>query len=731
MKKFLLLTLAIFSMAWNAQAIRPIRKAELIKQSDGTTVHAFKHGDQYCAYYTTLDGKVLYSNIAGDLCYARLEKGELVATDMIAHDLQLRTTEEKAFIESLQITEKTPEVTKLAMRKEPRKIISASTPDGLGKKGQSALGAVNSIGEIKVPVILVSYTDVDFMPTSTIEKYDRYFNKEGYDEEPNTVGSVRDYYLAQSNGMFSPKFEIVAKVKLSQNRAYYGANKNGKSGNDVRAGEMIKEAIKLAKQEKGDTYFDQFVVDGAIQNVTVLYAGEGEANYGAPAEAIWPHEFDINQNIEGYLFKSYFVGNEVGASANTMAGIGVFCHEFGHALGLPDFYPTNYNYDDDFAFGSWSLMEAGCYVHGGNAPIGMMAYERSYLGWLDIPALQEEGNISLDDINKKDGVPARLIRNPNNQMEYFIVENRQVGTWYPKEFGSGLMLTHFCYDKFKWMYNTVNNIKNSKRAHIVTADGSKIGHQLPSQAHFFGNGVPNIESARYKLYFGSTLANSEIYKVMEHGDGTITFNFRNKDLADSYEVLGTEIFEKVTDVSNLKNDDRIIFVNEEAKMAMTTKDVTGKRTASTMKVSNNSNFITDNNAEILTISVNNDVFTFKTTENRYLGMKRAGMTTSSSINENSKAKIEINNGEATVKFTGRYKKYIAYDSDKYLFFATTTEPVKLQIYRSTNYTNSIEGIETQPDNSVETIYNLNGQRVERENMQRGIYIINGKKVMVK
>lgn len=724
----------MLSMAWTAEAIRPIRKAELIKQSDGTTVQAFKHGDQFCAYFTTIDGKVLYSNIAGDLCYARLDNnGELVATDMIAHDPQLRTAGEKAFVESLKIDSRTPAVTKLAMRKEPNKMIGTSTSDGLGKKGESASGAVSSIGNVTVPVILVSYTDVDFMPTSTVEKYDRYFNKEGYNEEQNTVGSVRDYYLAQSHGMFSPTFEIVAKVKLSQKRAYYGTNRNGSSGADIRSREMIREAIKLAKAEKGDTYFDKFLKNGVIQNVTVLYAGEGEANYGAPAEAIWPHELDINENIEGYYFKSYFVGNEVGPQANTIAGIGVFCHEFGHALGLPDFYPTDYSYDDDYAFGAWSLMESGCYVHGGNAPMGMTAYERSYLGWLDIPVLQAEESVTLTDNNNKDGVPARLIKNPQNPLEYFIVENRQVGTWYPKEFGSGLMLSHFFFDKYKWAYNTLNNVKGSKRAHIVTADGSVIGKSsAESQKHFFGNGVPDIESGKYKLYFGSTLANSEIYRVVEHGDGTITFNFRNKNLPDSYVIVGTDVFEKVNDASTLATGDKVVIVNEETKMAMTIKTIdNGRRTATMVRFNNDNTVTPDTNAEVFTLTVNNNLVSFKTFDNHYLSMKKAGLGTISNINENSQAKVEITNGNASVKFNGRYSYFVTYNVPSLCFMSAKENPEKIQIYRLANSTNGIEATEVDAENGEEVIYNLNGQRVARENMQRGIYIINGKKVLVK
>lgn len=734
MKKILITALALLSMAWNAQAIRPLRKAETIKQSDGTTIQAFKHGDQFCAYFTTLDGKVLYSNMAGDLCYARMDRGQLVATEMIAHDPQMRSQAEKDFISSIDIDSNTPEVRKLAMRNEPNRIIGTSTADGLGKKGSSASGAVNSIGEVKVPVILVSYKDVKLQPTSTVEKYNNYFNKKGYNDEPMTVGSVKDYYEAQSNGIFKPTFDVVARVQLSQNRAYYGGNRSGSTGGDLRVTEMIKEAVRLAMDQRGDNYFDKFVVNGSIQNVTVVFAGLGEAYHGAPAECVWPHELDFEADIEGYHFKSYFVGNELGPDQKSIAGIGVFCHEFGHALGLPDFYPTDYSYDDDYAFGDWSLMEAGCYAKNGNAPIGMMAYERSYLGWLDIPVLETEGTVRLDDINNPDGKPARVIRNPQNPMEYFIVENRQVGTWYPESYGSGLMLTHVTFSKSTWQWNRPNNNKNAKRAHIITADGSKItNYTSGTQNQLFGNGVNDANQDFFKLYFGGTLSNCNIYKVIEHGDKSITFNFKNKNLPDNYETTGTQKFEKVNDVNSLHDGDKVIFVNEETKMAMTTKVLKGKRTATTIKINGDNTVTPDTNAEVFTLKIVNGVYSFKIeADNIYLGMTRNGLGTIANINDNSRANITIANGNATVKFKGRYSSNVSYDTGNLYFYSEKTNPEKIQLYRISTDPTGIDGItQDSNDNAEEKIYNLNGQRVTRENMHRGIYIINGKKVIVK
>lgn len=71
-------------------------------------------------------------------------------------------------------------------------------------------------------------------------------------------------------------------------------------------------------------------------------------------------------------------------------GIGVFVHEFGHALGLPDFYCTDYSYENNAGFGMYDVMDQGAY-YGlyARMPVGYTAYEKSFMGWLQIPELTE------------------------------------------------------------------------------------------------------------------------------------------------------------------------------------------------------------------------------------------------------------------------------------------------------------------------------------------------------
>ncbi|WP_231477578.1 M6 family metalloprotease domain-containing protein [Prevotella sp. HUN102] len=528
-KKFFFASLLV-AMALQAQAIRPVKKAWPMAQSDGTTVTVYVHGHSGVDFYTTMDKKILLANEQGDLCYALIENGKLVPSAYIAHEANVRSAEEKAFLEENNVADKLSEMRKIAIRgrhKMSHKVISASTEDGLGRYQQSGMGALNSIGQANIPVIMVEFSDATFKEGNTIEKMQRYYTEKGYKDEANCKGSVRDYFLSQSRGMFDPNFKVVAKVNVGKPYKTYGRNVNG---NDVAVEDLVRDAVKAAIAQNVD--FNEFKdAQGNIQLVTVLYAGKGEATSSNQADLVWPCQFDFNswENIEGFHFNGAFVGNEQDNDGSLM-GMGVFCHELGHALGLPDWYCTlAYGYSGDDAFGNWSIMDTGAYVYDGNAPIGYTAYERSYFGWLNIPELKDTTFVTLTSPERLDGEMAVLIRNPNSSKEYFILENRHPGTWYPKiegygrnTYGSGLMLTHVTYDKDAWKTNTPNNEQYAKRAYIITADKQKLDYSA-SESNLYGNGVNEIISL--PLYDGASLSTTPIYNIKKHTDGTITFHY--------------------------------------------------------------------------------------------------------------------------------------------------------------------------------------------------------------
>lgn len=736
MKKSFALTIVSLALAISAQAIRPIHKAFPVKQSDGTTVMLYKNGDGHLAFYTTEDHQVVVRNADGTLCYAKLVGTDLVATDVVVHDITSRTADEIAFVQSNTLKPTDQALAKLASAR-PRlagaqKVGGSSTSDGLGKYGTSATGAVPTIGNIKIPVIMVEYTDTKFQSEMTTEKLSKMLNAEGYAEDNKwEKGSVRDYFKSQSRGMFTPEFVVLDKVQLSQGYAYYGKNSGGGRGTgDVNALAMVKEAVSLAAANGAD--FDQFKVNGKIPNVIVYYAGCGEAT-GGDENTIWPHELDLPLsygNMSGHIFSSYFVGNELYGTTEKYQpmGIGVLVHEFGHAMGLPDFYDPTYSYQGDSPFGYWSVMDGGAYVDYAYAPIGYNAYERSFMGWLDIKEVPESGLVTLANPNSAEGDMAVMFRNPKNTMEYFIFENRQPGTWYPEDFGSGVLLTRISYSPSAWMYNSVNTNQTKKRAMVVPADGALLSDDLGSEYTLFGNGV-NYKT-EYRYFDGGTENDRPAYGIMKQPDGSIVISFKDQN-AKPEPIADGGVYEKITDVSQLNTDDVVVFANEAAGVA--TADA--KKTLFTAVYTKFEDGKLYGNSMVqefkLTKNTSDWYIRYNTTGHKYLSATSSGVGSTTKIDKNVFASINIEGGDATIQFTKtRYDNNNFAFSPTGLFFSTNTGMQgDFQIYRLIQGSDGISNAIVDEKPADNRMFNLAGQQVGDD--YKGIVIQNGKKFMKK
>ena len=414
-----------------------------------------------------------------------------------------------------------------------RKAIYASTSDGLGQKGTMSRGAVPSIGEYTIPVVMVQFSDKQFKSTTTVEKMTRYYNEEGYHDETGSVGSVRDYFKAQSGGQFVPTFDVVGIVTLSNTSEYYGGN--NEAGDDQGLDNLPGDVVAAAVSQLGADFSKYIVPAGdsyhndGVPLLAMFYAGKGEATEAETTEnakLLWPCEWDDVEDpvgegtYNGVHFNSFFIGNEL--LGNTLMGMSVFCHEFGHAMGLPDFYCTDYSYSKDDSFGLWSIMDSGAYVDDEcRLPVGYNAYEKSYMGWLELKEFGNAEEVTLQSPLGTAENSAYIIRNSSS--ETFIFENRQPSTWYPEEFGEGVMVSRIAYSYNAWSNNTLNNTQSKKRACILTANGEKLYYSA-SNANLYGGSKKSIASL--KTYSGSA-KNIGINDIVKNGDGTITLKFGN------------------------------------------------------------------------------------------------------------------------------------------------------------------------------------------------------------
>ena len=414
----------------------------------------------------------------------------------------------------------TPTCFPSSLHKHPTRAFSTIDADGLGRYGESATGVLRSIGEPMIPVVMVEFADVAFQPSTTPALVHRYFNEKGFNVDKRWGGSVRDYFVDQSYGLFSPKFQIVGKVKLPKSRAYYGQN-SGSSAH-VNVDEFYQNAVRQALQL--GVSFETFKTTQQNIPLVILYfagASENSALESGSKDYLWSAFKESLYNIDGHSFQSYLVVGELinhyksengkllrDAQKNPIVdyaeleGPGVKCHEICHALGLPDVYDTQNNYLETPDY--LDLMDYGQYVTTmGERPMGLSAYQRSCLGWLRLADLEKDrtGYYQLLPLHSKVSEPnsenesqAFIFRNSQNPKEFFILENRQPSTWFPQNLGKGMLVYHVDYDAYAWDSNRVNVQAEQQRYEIVPADGKRQTHNEGSKNDFAGDFFPGFKN---------------------------------------------------------------------------------------------------------------------------------------------------------------------------------------------------------------------------------------------
>lgn len=486
-----------------------------VKQPDGTVLTLTQRGDEHFHYLMTEDGVVVKTNGKG-YYYADIADGKIVASKRLAHARESRSQEEIQFIKAL------PSVNELygvAMQREStaQRVRAARSPQKVAE--------VPAQGDVHVPVLLVQYSDVKFVSSDPKAAFEGHINGDDYKDEGG-YGSVKEYFEDQSEGKFMPKFEIIGPVTLSNNMEYYGGN--DEEGNDKNARKMVEDACRQANSMTDFAKFDNNG-DGYVDIVYVIYAGYGEASNAAELEnTIWPHQWQLANelSIDGVKISKYACNNELDgwdeSKHKTLDGIGTFCHEFSHCLGLPDFYPT----DDSNGFGmnSWSLMDYGCYNNNGHTPCGYTGYEKDFLGWKDLVVLDGPTDVTLTAMSE--GGVAYKIVNDANPNEYYIVENHQHTKWDTSAPAEGMLVIHVDYQEMAWQSNAVNNTPTHQRMTIIPADNKLIDNTLAGDVYPGSSGNTELTATSKPaatVYQGEYMG-KDITDITMTGD-VVTFSF--------------------------------------------------------------------------------------------------------------------------------------------------------------------------------------------------------------
>ena len=380
-------------------------------------------------------------------------------------------------------------------------------------------------------IILVQFKNLEM--THSRDNFIRLINTGDY--------SARKYFTDQFQGKCEFNFDIGPLVTLSKPFEYYGRNVNGA---DANAAEAVAEACRLAAKQGVDFSKYDDDGDGTVDNVFVFTAGKDEADGGGD-NALWSNSWSLEKAgisliLNGKKINRYAMCSELSRGKDgkfRFAGIGMFCHEFGHVLGLVDLYNTEVRATEirkGYLWGTTSLMDNGCRNNDGRTPPNLNAIERDILG-IGNPETLAEGHYILEPIHEN----GRYLRfDTANEGEYFLVECRAQVGWDMYIGGKGLAIYHIDKSSAKtghskkyervataaerWLSNEVNCNPDHECADMMEAlpeavDASQVFYPYGKNNEFSAESVP-----AFKLWDG-TAAPLAIKDMMIAGNN-VEFN---------------------------------------------------------------------------------------------------------------------------------------------------------------------------------------------------------------
>ena len=526
-----------------------------VRQADGSVITVILRGDEHINWYTTLDGVLLVQGTDNNYYIGKVEKsGNLIATQQLAHEALTRSQAECNLIAKQDKEKFFAYVNKIAEESENAYNNSPLTRGPIVDSGYGGVPYFPHTGSPKALVILAEFQDTTFTIQDTKKVFTNYLMNEGhfsdtrYGQNQNYKG-VRGYFKDCSYGQFTPFFDVVGPIKLPRKHAIYGAGNDRMDLLLADACAAVDDLVDFAKYDANN--------DGIVDLVYIIYAGHS-ANYrNNKVSNIWPKSgtVTISDTFDGKSIRRYGVSNELNGSDKTsknnkkINGIGLFCHEFSHTLGLPDIYAyrTPAEDQDNQGMEYWDIMDGGTGVHGGRIPASYLAWEREVMGWMNIDELKNNSTINnLKTIDN--GGKAYKIVNPKNSNEYIVLQSMQKGAWNQGwgdgTYGKGLLAYRVSYKSDKVnVFDYPNNVKGKPRVIPIPADGKILaaantkGLNMRERFTAFTkqlNGDPypyngNNKIDKFTMYDGTILKRSISDIVENDAERHVSFKFINNE----------------------------------------------------------------------------------------------------------------------------------------------------------------------------------------------------------
>ncbi len=492
-----IMTIIVFASSFSTDASPAYPGLISFIQPDGTSLRMYLKGDEKVKWGEMEDGYSIMFNDQGFYEYAVTNgKGDMVPSGVIAKNAESRTPSNLAFLSSVT-KHKTYSLSQISIAKQ---IWNISNEEKNGAK------AFPTTGNRKLICILIGFTDKAF--TKTNADFNNLYNQIGYSANSAT-GSVKDYFYEASYTQFNLSVDVFGPYTASNTMAYFGGNDAG--GSDLRPRELAAEAVNLA--DGAGVNFANYDNDnnGTVDGVYVIYAGYGEES-GASANCIWAHAWNLATTLtkDAKTISKYSCSSEFqGTTGTTMTNIGVICHEFGHVLGAPDFYDTDYatggSYDGT---GDWDLQAGGSWNNNGITPPHPNPYTKCYIYNWAVPTLLTTGaTVTLNNSTQNSGSFYRF--NTTTANEYYLLENKQKIGFNAYVPGKGLLIYHV-----DQTYTTTNSSKVNATSHqgmyIVPATSTTAnGIDVAASSKVNTTGCPYPGTGNKTTFTDATTPNSK------------------------------------------------------------------------------------------------------------------------------------------------------------------------------------------------------------------------------
>lgn len=408
-------------------------------------------GDEKVHWAETEDGYTLLHNDKGALVYAVADgQGGMTTSTLIATAPSDRPDSVARFLKSV------PKHLRFSQEQVKQYLVLWDSFNG--GEGQ-AKEMSNVIGHKKFLLIMFQFQDKSFHYSKMAFKM--MANQLNYTNN-GAFGSVRDYYLAASQGLFDIEFDIVGPYTGIHSAAHYGNTYSGYQ-------DFANEAVQYASADVDFSDYDNDH-DGYIDGLHIIFAGNGEEATGN-ADEIWSHKSIIGSSpvYNNTVVNVYSCSPELNGNTSSMCHIGVMCHELGHVLGAPDYYDTDYSSHGQYpGLGMWDIMSSGSYNMGGTRPAQHNPYTRIYIyHWATCDTLTQPQLVTMRPSNVANTDIHRI--NTSTPGDFFLLENRQQSGWDNGIPGHGMLVYHIHPDAHG---SSVTNYTHPMQMYILTNDAA-------------------------------------------------------------------------------------------------------------------------------------------------------------------------------------------------------------------------------------------------------------------